>query len=373
MRHLPSFAAIAALSCFAAAPVSAQELIAVDFQGQAFGVDSVTGQGRTIGATGVGSCNAMALHDGQLYATAQIGVIGPRQLVRIDPITAQATVLFPNLSVDLRGLTSRIGTNELYGLANGTPDQLVRIDLTTGQITTVGSTGLTGIQSLESRSSASFLFAWDGTLGLVRIAEATGAVTDVNTSVGTQGVDIQFLTTVFENDVPRLIGGRSGLFEIDRFTGVVTTIVGTGLGDLRGAEPHSGRTTGFGVGCQAAATAQATLQAKGSAMPGTTMQFFSNDHAAGAIGLFVLGLSNTVHQGVPLPVDLDPVLGTVGCDLLVGPDLLLLAQANGLGRFGLTFTMPAVFGGVVHFQLAALEPVPGGMSFTNGVSVQMPQ
>jgi hypothetical protein len=68
-----------------------------------------------------------------------------------------------------------------------------------------------------------------------------------------------------------------------------------------------------------------------------------------------------------------PVLGTVGCDLLVSPDLPLLAQADGTGRFSLSFTLPPVFGGVVHFQLAALEAVPGGMSFTNGVSVQMPQ
>ena len=373
MRHLPSFAVAAALSSFVPAPVTAQELIAVDFQGQAFGVGLPAGTGRPIGPTGVSSCNAMALHDGQLYASSQVGLFGLRQLVRIDAITAQATVLFPNLPVDLRGLTTRAGTDELYGIANGTPDRLVRIDLTTGQVTTVGNTGLNAIQALESRSSAGFLFAWDANAGLVRIDEVTGVATDVDPAIGAQGVDIQFLTTVTTNNSLTLFGGRSGLFEIDLQTGIVTTVVASGLGDLRGAEPHSGRLSGFGTGCQAAATAQAELQAKGTAMPGTAMQFFSLDHAPGAVGVFVLGLSNTIHLGVPLPANLDPVLGTVGCQLLVSPDLPLLAQATGFGRFNLNFTLPLVFGGVVHCQLAALEPVPGGMSFTNGVTVQMPQ
>ena len=180
MRH--SISLCVALSFPAAlATLPAQELIAVNFAGQAFAVDSTTGQARTIGATGVTSCNAMARKNNVLYATAQTGgPTGARQLVTIDPITAQASVLFPNLGVDLRGLAPKDGSNELYGIADGQPDRLVTIDLTTGQVTTIGNTGFTGIQALDSEMSLLFLFGWDVNAGLVRIDPTTGVTVDVN-------------------------------------------------------------------------------------------------------------------------------------------------------------------------------------------------
>lgn len=372
----PSFALAFTFSLFAAhAILPAQELIAVNFAGQAFGIDSVTGQPRTIGATGVVSCNAMARKNGVLYATAQTGgIFGPRQLVTIDPITAQATVLFPNLGVDLRGLAPKDGGNELYGIADGQPDRLVTIDLTTGQVTTVGNTGFTGIQALDSEMSVLFLFGWDVNQGLVRIDPATGGTVDVNPSLGTQGAAIQFLTRVVDDGgTPRLVGGNSALFSINLTTGAVTPIGAAGsLADVRGAELHRGVATQFGLGCASVAVANANLGSKGDLLAGTTVALNSPSHAPNSLGLLVVGFSNTTYLGAPLPIDLDPLFGTSGCDLHVSADALLPVQANGAGAFGIGFPMPNVLGGQLFFQLAALEAVPGGWSVTNGLSVQTP-
>ena len=101
------FAILPLVSTFLlAATVPAQELLAVNFQGQALGVDIATGQSRVIGATGANFCNAMASHGGVLYATASLATTGSSRLVTIDPITAQATVLFPNLGFDIRAMCS---------------------------------------------------------------------------------------------------------------------------------------------------------------------------------------------------------------------------------------------------------------------------
>lgn len=374
MRHSVSLCVAISFSA-ALATLPAQELIAVNFAGQAFAIDSVTGQSRTIGATGVTSCNAMARKDGVLYSTAQTGgSTGARQLVTIDPITAQASVLFPNLNVDLRGLAPKDGSNELYGIADGQPDRLVTIDVVSGQVTTIGNTGFTGIQALDSEMSVLFLFGWDVNLGLVRIDPASGVTVDVNPSLGAQGAVIQFLTKVVDDSgTPRLIGGNTALFSINLSTGAVTPIGPAGsLADVRGAELHRGVATVFGLGCASIGDANASLSGKGSLLAGASVGLTSPSHPANALGLLVVGFSNTTYLGAPLPIDLDPLFGTSGCDLLVSADALLPVQANGSGVFGIGFPMPAVLGGKLFFQLAALEAVPGGWSLTNGLSVQTP-
>jgi hypothetical protein len=368
----PFLPALAAIAATAALP--AQELIAIDFQGQAFGVDVVTGQARTIGPTGVSRCNAMALHERVLYSTAQTSLTGPRQLVTIDPITAQAAVLFNNLSVDLRGLAPRRNTTELFGIAEGSPDRLVRIDVGTGTVTNVGNTGFTGIQALDENDVSPHLLAWDLNVGLVRIDKTTGVGVDVNPAVGTQGVDIQFLTTFTTNNSTQLVGGRTSLYEIHRVTGIVTQIgTSTNLADLRGGEQHRGRATSFGSGCPTATAANPVIESKASFLAGETIALRSNGHAPNTIALLVVGLSDSVYQGLPLPLALDPLLGTSGCHLLVSADLTLVALGQANGLVVAPFTLPTVFGGTLFFQFATLEAVPGGLSFTDGLKVEIPR
>lgn len=360
-RHLPCAALAASLFLL---PVSAQELIAIDFLGNAFGVDLATAQPRALGPTGLVGCNAMAKVGSGIFTTSTVA--SQSSLCSLNPVTAQGLVRFP-LGVDVRGLANGNNPGELFGIVNGSPDRLVRISTLTGVVTNVGNTGFTGLQALENDGQ---LWAWDVNAGLVRLDAVTGVGVDVDPNLGAQGVQLQFLT---QNANDELIGGNSGLFTVSRQTGVVTPIGSPGsLGDLRGAELHTGLATLFGVPCATATGIASNLTADGSLLAGTPVNCVSANHAANAIGLLLIGLSKTVTGGVPLPISLDPVLGTSGCSLFVSPDLTIVELSNALGRFDMPFALPPVPGGVLHLQLATLESVPGGMSFSNGVSVQMP-
>lgn len=356
---------------FAASLLPAQELIAVNFQGQAFGVDFATGGSRSIGATGVTGCNAMALHDGVLYSTA-VGTSGRRHLVTIDPITARATIRFQNIGVDLRALAGNRGSNELFGIVDGSPDRLVRIDVGTGQITNVGSTGMSGLQGLDENDASPFLLGWDLNLGLVRIDKTTGVGTDVNPGLGAQNADIQFLLTVTGNNEQPLVGGKTSLYVVNRVNGVVTQVgATTNLPDLRGAELHRGTVSELGVGCLTARGSAATIGAKSSFLAGIPINMLSTSHAANAPGILMIGASSTSFQGIALPFNLDPILGTAGCHVFVSPDVTLPAVASTAGLLSVPVTIP-LRGATVHFQDAALESVPGGASFSHGLTVRTP-
>jgi hypothetical protein len=83
----------------AATPLTAQEILGVDFAGDAFAVWTTS---RRIGPIGVTGCNAMAVQNGVYYVSARSG--SQHQLATLDPFTVRATVRFPNLGVDVRGL-----------------------------------------------------------------------------------------------------------------------------------------------------------------------------------------------------------------------------------------------------------------------------
>lgn len=372
MLHSVHRAVLSLASALLPTVLPAQELIAVNFAGDAYGVDILTGQPRFVAATGVTACNAMALRSGVLYAGAR-AANGNQQFVAIDPITAQATVLVPNFGFDLRGLCHDVSTDVTFGVVDTpTADRLVRIDVATGVVTDIGSTGMTGIQALAADGSVGSVLGWDVNLGLVRVNTTTGVATDVVPALGAQGANIQFLVVVTDNSGSRLLGGNSALFEIHRFTGVITPIGSGGLADLRGAEVHRGRATPFGSGCLTATGASATISAKNDFLPLANVSFLSPGHAPDTVGLLLVGLSNTAYQGIPLPLDVDPIFGTSGCDLLVSPDLQILTIGAANGLLAQSFQLLSIPGFVLHCQFLTLEAVPGGFSFSSGLTVQTP-
>ena len=99
---------------------------------------------------------------------------------------------------DVRGLAFS-STNVLFAIRDGDsaggidlPDDLVTVDVATGAVTLVGTTGLTAIQALTF-SPGGTLYGWDLHAGLVTIAPTTGAATAVDpgaagTVVGIQGL-----------------------------------------------------------------------------------------------------------------------------------------------------------------------------------------
>jgi hypothetical protein len=138
---------------------------------------------------------------------------------------------------------------------------------------------------------------------------------------------------------------------------------------------RGGHAVPFGVACNGVG-GPATLVANGSFAPGTNVLFESGNHAPNAIGLTIFGLSQTNHQGIPLPLLLDPIFGTSGCTLYTDlvATALALTSSTSPAVLSQPFGVPA--GGWTGFgcyvQQACLEPVPGGWSWSNALRVQFP-
>lgn len=338
----------------------AQELLAVDYSGNAYGV-SPTGQRRDLGATGLTDCNAMARLGSQLFVAARSA--GRHCLATLDPITARATVLFPQLGVDVRALElnpvfSTAGNRTLFGVVNTRTnvDDLVTIDVGTGQVATIGSTGRSGIQALAHHGNT--LYGWDVVAGLVRIDPSTGVATDPFPAVGTSGVSVQFLCV---DHAFSLVGGNSSLYRIDPQTGL-PSLIGSlgGFVDLRGADRHLGRLSSYGTGCPQGVGG--TFMSAGSdAMPGSRFMFASLGHQPGRNGVMLIGFTQVA-------------LGMVGtpCLQLTSGDFSVPFTSSSSGMVKDTLALPGTFGTVLHLQLVMLENVPGGVVTTNAFKVEMP-
>lgn len=359
--HLISAAFLVASA--AAQSIPAQDLIAVEFDGTVIAVDSRTGRGEPIGPSGRTGHNCMARHGTQLYTTEQVGTgtLAQFHLNTIDDLTGQATRSLP-ITRDLRGLESGGGLNLIAVAENGTSDQLVRVNTLTGTITVIGSLGFNGVQGLALHGNV--FYAWDTTAGLLRVDHLTGVATDVNPSFGTGGADIQFLSSV---DRGRLFGGRRGLYAIDVATGVPNFIGGGTYNDLRGLEDRHGVHYRFGQGCNGVALSMA-----GAATPNTTIDVAIIGQRRNAAGSLFLGFSDSAFQNFPLPASLDNFLGTSGCFLYAGSEIVFPTSANTFGVSTVAIPVPRFTEGLVfHVQHVSASNGAGGLAFTNGGSVRL--
>lgn len=347
-----------------AAAATAQDLIGISFAGDVSILDSHTGNGQLLAGNAM-RCNSMARKDANLWVDVAVGPVGfaTRGLGTLDEHTGVITNVFPNLGLDIRGLATTGTFNRLMAVVNDTPsDRLVQINLTNGTATTIGFTGFSNIQALTL--SLGQFYAWDTTAGLLRVDFLTGVATDVDPQLGTGGADIQFLSVMHDG---RMLGGRNQLFEVDPATGVATLIGGSGYTDLRGADERFGYFQSYGIACHGAGGI-ATLTVSGSTSVPTTLVTRSINHAANAPGFMCMGFSDTRAGALALPFDVDPILGTHGCRVLQSCDITLFGTANALGNLNVPLALPPlVRGAFFYFQHAALEPVQGGWSFSNGV------
>lgn len=126
----------------------------------------------------------------------------------------------------------------------------------------------------------------------------------------------------------------------------------------------------FGSACNATA-GPATLTATGPFTLGVPFTTTSVNHQPLAIGLTILGLSNTFYGALPLPLLLDPVLGTSNCFLNVSADLTVVGFTSPGGTLDFSLLPTPPFAGQrIYLQHTVLEGVPGGFAFSNGVFVQ---
>ncbi|HEU4420170.1 MAG TPA: hypothetical protein VFT55_14640, partial [Planctomycetota bacterium] len=90
------------------------------------------------------------------------------------------------------------------------------------------------------------------------------------------------------------------------------------------------------------------------------------------LGVFVLGASNTMSGGVPLPLPLGAI-GMPGCTLQVSLDVLATAAvAGGVAQLGIQIPMqPALVGFMLHVQAGSLDPGanPLGLTLSNALAV----
>ncbi|MBK8101065.1 MAG: hypothetical protein IPK26_28610 [Planctomycetes bacterium] len=348
------------------APLLAQDLVVVSWNGDISRVDAATGVITTV-ASGFYGLNGLALdRDGCYWSSTN----NPPnfQLVRIDPTTLTATA--GPACGDFRGLAAT-GNSRLWAIEQigdmSSIDALVMIDTFTGQQTRIGATGRTGLQSLALHAGE--LWAMDIHLGLMRLDPATGVATVAFPNV--RG-NIQGLCAMPNGD---LIGFESDRFvRVDTQIGVISQIGPTvGFLDVRGLEVAVGSATPFGQGCTAA-VGVATLTAGGVlAAPGQLLTT-STGHYANRPALLLLGLDDASWNGTALPLSVDSWLGTNGCSLLVSPDAIVAGLTStstpGPLQFGIQLGTNAA-GLQLFAQHVALERPEPRTSWSNGVRVQI--
>ena len=356
------------------ASLAAQDLVGVTWGGGNIArIDSFTGVATVVGS-GTGMHNSLARDgNGVLWSLRTTGTFPnfAHTMAIIDPNAGTATDVHAG-APDLRGLAG-VGGSLMYGIHNtvvgsiSSIDNLVLVDLSIGTFTTIGPTGMTALQGLAFHQGT--LYAWDLNLGLVTVDMLTGLATD---PFPTSGFNGQGLCS--HPDGRLLLGAPSGLHSIDPTTGTATLIAAiTGVSDLRGIEAFGGFSTPFGQGCNGA-FGPVAMSVGGNLSPGGTFTSTSTNHAASSFGVLIFGLSTTSNLGLPLPLSMDPILGTVGCNLYVSIDATLSAFTGAVGPANLQFSFvlpPGTANAVFHVQHACFEAVPGGASFSNGVTVNV--
>lgn len=336
----------------------AQDLIGVEWSGNLVAIDGYTGIATTIGTGAVGQ-NSVAVAGGAIWTQQRTG-LSPYSydLSIVDPVAGTATPLFNN-SIDLRGMAGDGNSTLIWATHDtGSADDLVLLDTTTGNITTIGPTGFTSIQALEWHNGV--LYALDNGAGLLVVDPGTGTATDVNPSVGVPSTGNQFLASRGDGT---LICGRSSIFEIDTVTGQTTLIGSSGASDIRGAATYFGHGAPFGQGC-AGGSGTLSHVVTGTLTAGGTLNSVSSNHSASAAGAMLLGFAP-----LAAPISLDPFFGTTGCSLLVSTQLtaplvnvgtdLSISLNLGLDNGGFRFDL----------QHISLEPVPGGLGVSNATHV----
>lgn len=340
-----------------------QDMLAVTSTGSIMALDSSTGSMAMV-ASGYAQQRGLARDgSGALWSTAPIA--GQARLVHVDPGTG-STTLTATLPFHPQSLATAGGAALFAAAASA----LWHIDTATGATTNLGATGVTALGAIVTYQGV--LYGWDRGVGLVVLDPVTGLATDVNPAIGGATLATGGIDWLAVRDDGVMVGGGGGLrFAFDRVTGIAQFLGATPF-EVRGAA--SGVATAYGVGCLGGA-GLVQLGVSGALRSPSLCTSRSIGHgsvgAAQHLGVLVFGFSRTSNGGNTLPFHLDPLLGTQGCSLLASIDAALLGLTD-QGALQFALTMPAGLAGLTfHLQHAAFEPVPGNMSWSQGVRVRL--
>lgn len=225
---------IAASITFFVPAAMADEIIAVSWPTGIYKVDSVTGVGQSVGSPPVEGLNSLARSLAGVFYSVASGT----NLVVINPTDGSATTV---ATLQLGGASVNVPSmafspsGVLYVINRDGGDSLYTVNINTGEGTLVGSTVNRILQGLAFAPNGT-LYGWDINAGLFTVNTTTGLATDVSFS---EGASAQIQCLAFAPD-GTLYGAQDGLFTIDTTTGVPSTIVATGLSDIRGMEFNTG-------------------------------------------------------------------------------------------------------------------------------------
>ena len=206
---------------------------------------------------------------------------------------------------------------------------------------------------------------------MIRVS-GTGAVTDVAPPFsipGPNGLDV-------DHNGDYVTGGGTGQVYRVPHAGGAPVLLANNPGPLNGIAVAGGGGFGipFGQTCNGTGGPVA-LTATGPFTVGSTVTTTSTNHEPTTAGVLILGISSSSYLGIPLPLLLDPFLGTAGCYAHVSLDVtsLALTSPTGPATLAFSFTLPPSFSGYRFYaQHACFEPVAGGLSWSNGLAFRVP-
>ena len=222
MAHLLVFVCQIALCGLA----SAQSIHLLGANGDLYSVNPKTGEGVFIGFTGHHTYlwNGLAIDSNGKIFSATGDEFSGYQVFEIDPDTGNATFVVQT-NLDNIGCMAFDQNDVLYIAYErdfplfGSPVDLVTLDLTTGQHTLIGGTGVQRMLAMDFHGGALYGFPIDD--GLVTIDTSTGQATDINPNL--TGFIGSSLAICF-NDQGALYYINDALWMLDSQTGVPAPI-----------------------------------------------------------------------------------------------------------------------------------------------------
>lgn len=207
-----------------ALPASALSVLGINFSGQVFKVDHLTGVGTLVGSTGLSGTNSLCTYANTTYTVDQ-----NNDLYTVSRTTGVAAFNHHLvLGGPVRGYAMDTNDAEYAVVDNIAGDQLWRVSGPTGIGTLIGNMGSTTIQGLAVAGNG-LMYAYDIVRGLCIVDRNTGATTDLDP--GTPGqAGIQDVCALGTN----MVGGRDNLFALSLVNGAETLIGSGGFNDIRG-------------------------------------------------------------------------------------------------------------------------------------------
>lgn len=352
-----------------ASVAAGQDAIGVTFSGQVLRLDTTTGAVTPL-ATGTAGKNCLTFdNDNRLWTVVRPSPLLPVwRLALIDPFTGAESLPFPTVNVgDLRAMCIGRFVGGIYAVRDAAPnDEVVHIDTDTGVVTVRGSTNHSAIQGLEDPFGGEK--AWDVNAGMLQINLLTGATNDPFLAV----IDPSGLQYMARHPVTneRYVG-RGTLYRLDTGTGTTTfQVTFAGNPDIRGLEFTASRDERYGQSCPGA-NGHPFINLAGPFAGGQPMVVDSTQHTPGTVGLQLIGASEDSYAGLPLPLSLDPLLGTSNCFLNTSAEVTQVGFADSFGTMAVSFPMPVALTFLqVYVQHVTFEAVPGGLSFSQGLRVR---